>query len=511
MTDNVLIIGAGPVGLTLALELARYKVPVRIIDEAPSRTDKSKATAIWSRSLELFDRAGCSEDLIGPGYKVQAANIISGKETVARLDLQGAQTRYPFVLMLPQSKTEEILETHLGRFGVAVERNVALASFVDEGESVSAVLRHVDGTQETTGATWLVGCDGAHSLIRHQLGLSFLGSTRTDDWVLADVEVTGYPYPENELATVWHEEGVIVFFPLGHGRYRLIASLGAAQGGPPSDPTLEEFQQIVDRRLPRGIVLSRAVWLSAFRINERQVNQYRSGRAFVAGDAAHVHSPAGGQGMNTGMQDAFNLAWKLALARGKVDPSALLLDSYEAERKATDHEVIEAAGRLTDIATLHNPAARAIRNFAAHILLGLRPVRHAVVETLTEISVGYPHSPLNGPSVHVSGAPGVGERIVPEKGYEPFGAGSTPRFAVLGEPGMGFDGLLARHGACLESDIRLPPSDEGIWLVRPDGYVAMVAGRGDWKAIDAYLSGLHLGSVLSESDVWAAGANRIPA
>jgi 2-polyprenyl-6-methoxyphenol hydroxylase-like FAD-dependent oxidoreductase len=332
MTDNVLIVGGGPVGLTLALELARYEVPLRIVDKSPARTDKSKATAIWSRSLELFDRAGCSAVLVAPGHKVDAANILRGTQTVAHFDLQGVQTAYPFVLMLPQSSTEQILEAHLGRLGVTVERNVELASFVDEGEGVSAVLRHADGTEETAKASWLVGCDGAHSLIRHQLGLSFLGSTRSDDWVLADVELTGYPFPENELATVWHEEGVVVFFPLGRGRYRLIASLGPSKGGPPSEPTLEEFQQLVDRRLPCGIVLSGAVWLSAFRINERQVNQYRFDRVFVAGDAAHVHSPAGGQAMNTGMQDAFNLAWKLALACRATDPAPVLLDSYEAEQ-----------------------------------------------------------------------------------------------------------------------------------------------------------------------------------
>ncbi|WP_201833523.1 FAD-dependent monooxygenase [Microvirga zambiensis] len=492
MTDDVLIIGAGPVGLTLAIELARYNIPVRIVDKSAARTDKSKAAAIWSRSLELFDRAGCSADLIEPGNQVTSVNIMSGRKTVAHLDLSTLETAYPFSLMLPQSETERVLEEHLGRLGVTVDRSLELMGFQDDGDGVSAVLRHAVGTEETAQASWMVGCDGAHSLIREHLGLTFLGSTRSDDWILADVEVTGYPFPENELVIVWHEEGVLVFFPFKHNRYRLIARSGLSQAERRPDPTLEEFQQVVDRRLPKGIVLSNALWLSTFRINERQVNQYRSGRVFVAGDAAHIHSPAGGQGMNTGMQDAFNLAWKLALVcRGHASAPALL-DSYEAERKVVGREVIEAAGRMTNMATLQNPVAQAVRDVVGHVLLGLRPVRQAMEDTFAEISIGYPSSPLNGPSVYRAGTPGVGGRIVPAKGEPPFGAGDTPKFAVLAEYGEGFDAVVDRHRDHLEPDLRFPPSDEGVWLVRPDAYVAMVAEKGDWEAIGLYLDGLRL-------------------
>jgi 2-polyprenyl-6-methoxyphenol hydroxylase-like FAD-dependent oxidoreductase len=511
VTDSVLIIGAGPVGMTLALELTRYRVPVRIVDRAAARTDKSKAVSVWSRTLELFDRNGCSADMIASGNPTDCLKVINGDATVARLDFREVQTVHPYFLMLPQSETERILEEHLAQVGVTVERNTELVGFSQAEGGVSAALRRADGTQETMQASWMVGCDGAHSLIRQELGLTFLGSTRGDDWALADLEATGVPYPDTQVSIIWHRDGPLVLFPLHPGRYRLIARIGPSRGEHPPVPILEEFQQIIDRCL-RGVVLTRAIWTSGFRINEHQADRYRVGRVFIAGDAAHIHSPVGGQGMNTGMQDAFNLAWKLALACHAPDAAPPLLDSYEAERKPVGREVIDLTARITSVATLSSVAERAVRGFAAHLLMGLPPVRHLAEDMLTEVAIGYPRSPLNGPPVHLHGLPAAGERILPDKGDEPFGTGRMPRFAVLGEVGRGFDALRARHGAYLEPEVRLPPFGEGIWLVRPDGYVATVARSGDWKAVDAYLDGLGLNAPSGRRiDVPFAGTDRTAA
>jgi 2-polyprenyl-6-methoxyphenol hydroxylase-like FAD-dependent oxidoreductase len=481
---RTLIVGAGPVGLTMAMELARYGISVRIIDKAAARTDKSKALVLWSRTLEMFDRAACAEMFIATGRKVDAANIIAGGKVLGRVSLGGVNSPYPYALMLPQSDTERLLEEHLGSIGVTVEREVELTSFTTDPSGVTAVLRHADGREETMQSEWLIGCDGAHSTVRHTLGLEFEGETLQSSWILADIHVSGYPFPESELAIYWHEDGVLVFFPISPGRFRVIADTGASVDA----PTLEQVQGIIDRRGPAGLTASDAIWLSAFRINERKVAAYRSGRAFIAGDASHVHSPAGGQGMNTGMQDAFNLAWKLVLVcRGTC--SEKLLDSYSAERSAVGQQVLEAAGRLTAVAVMRNHTAQAVRNLVARVVLGLSPVRRAMVETMTEVSIGYQKSPLNGPGAHVAG-PAPGARMPPRPDAAPPGSGSAPRFALFAKSNDETRRIIEKFSELLEPEVRSPLHEEGMWLVRPDGYTACVAKSDDAKAIEAYLNAL---------------------
>jgi 2-polyprenyl-6-methoxyphenol hydroxylase-like FAD-dependent oxidoreductase len=355
MTSQVLVVGAGPVGLTLAAELKRYGVSVRIVDKASSRTDKSKALVVWSRTLELLARAGCAEAFVAAGCKVVAVNLNAGGRPLGRVTFDAVDSPYPYALMLPQSDTERLLEEHGAALGVTVEREVELTTFVADGEGATAELRHADGRIETVRADWLVGCDGAHSAVRHGLGFTFEGDTLRSDWVLADVHLAGVPVPSSELAMYAHAEDVLALFPIAPGRYRVIADVGDTGAAPPAEPTLDEVQALLDRRGPGGIAASDPIWLSAFRINERKVKSYRAGRVFLAGDAAHVHSPAGGQGMNTGMQDAFNLAWKLAMAARGVAGERLLA-SYDAERSAVGDMVLRNAGRLTAAATMKEPA-----------------------------------------------------------------------------------------------------------------------------------------------------------
>ena len=487
MQSHVLVVGAGPVGLTMAAELARYGVPVRIVDKAAGRTDKSKALVLWSRTLELLDRGACTGAFVAAGLKVDAANIIAGSRRIGRVGFAGVDSPYPYALMLPQSETERLLEAHLGTLGVSVERQVEMIGFNDTGTGVTTSLRHSNGAEETLQSEWLIGCDGAHSTVRRALGLSFLGETLQSDWILADIHLAGMPFPLSEMATFLHQDGVLVVFPILPGRYRIIADIGRSEGAHPADPTLDQVQAVVDRRGPGGLLVSDPVWLSAFRINERKVGDYRSGRVFVAGDAAHVHSPAGGQGMNTGMHDACNLAWKLALVCRGTCPADTLLDSYSVERSAVGAQVLANAGRLTALGVMKNHAAQMVRNVVGTVLLGLAPVRRAMADTLTEVSVGYAHSLLNGPAVHGVGGPAPGERVPPVGGQVPVGAGDAPRFAVFAAPDVAATRLLQDHRDLLEPAVRPPLRDDGIWLVRPDGYAAMVAERGRWAEVGAYL------------------------
>ena len=196
----VLVVGAGPVGLTMASELARYGIPVRIVDKAAQRTDKSKAIVVWSRTVELLDRGGGSAPFVDAGFKSYAVNFIAGDKVIGHVSMESAQTPYPYALMLPQSETERLLEERLRRLGVAVERRLELATFERGDHGVEAVLRHADGREEAVSADWMVGCDGAHSAVRHGLAVPFAGKTMDSDWMLADVHMTGYPFPDSEAS-----------------------------------------------------------------------------------------------------------------------------------------------------------------------------------------------------------------------------------------------------------------------------------------------------------------------
>ena len=191
MKSQVLIVGAGPVGLTMAAELARYGVSVRIVDKSTRRTDKSKAVVLWSRTLELLDRAGCTGAFVTLGNKVDAANIIADKTVIGHVNFSDVDSPYPFALMLPQSDTERLLEEHLGRLGINTQRQTELSSFEQDESGIRAVVRNADGQEEVVKADWLIGCDGAHSAVRHGLGLSFLGNTLQSDWILADLHLGG--------------------------------------------------------------------------------------------------------------------------------------------------------------------------------------------------------------------------------------------------------------------------------------------------------------------------------
>ncbi|HTQ00573.1 MAG TPA: FAD-dependent monooxygenase [Casimicrobiaceae bacterium] len=487
VTNPLLVVGAGPVGLTLAMELARYRMPVRIVDETPARTDKSKALAVWPRTLELLDRSGAGEAFVAAGIRAHAMNVMSAREKLARIAFDHVDSAYAFALMLPQSETERLLEARLAQAGLHVERSTGLTGFAQSGDYVSCTLRRADGSTETLATPYLLACDGARSTVRQSLGLAFEGETLGQRFVLADLHVAGLGLPGDELATFLHRDGLLVFFPIAGNRYRVIGDLGRWNPADRTDPTLADVQALVDARGPGGVTLSDPLWLSSFGVNERKVAHYRHGRIFLAGDAAHIHSPAGGQGMNTGMQDAFNLAWKLALAVAAARAAERLLDSYSAERSPIAAQVLADSGRLLRIATASNALVQDVRNFMLHHVLGLAPVQHAMVDRLTEVAVEYPHSPLNAGSANGLKGPGPGQRIV---AGQPFGGGDGPRFALAARPGDGVASLMRDHPSLLDPELREPPDPAGAWLVRPDGYVAAVAPRNEMRRIADYLADL---------------------
>ncbi len=484
MANNpkVLIAGAGPVGLTLANELVRHGISVRIVDKSAARTDKSKALVLWSRTLELLDDAGYANDFLSSGIPAHGAQISTGQQVVARVSFDLIDSRFAYALMIAQSETERVLEERLAAAGVTVERTVELTGFADKGASVEAVLTKATGEREMLEVDWLVGCDGAHSTVRHGLGFAFEGSTLQSHWALADGHIEGLE-PADQLHIFWHRDGILVFFPIGGDRWRVIANLGPARDGETHpDPTLEEINVLMARRGLPDIAMSDPVWLAAFRINERKVRDYSRGRVFLAGDAAHIHSPAGGQGMNTGMQDAFNLAWKLALViDGAAKPS--LLDSYSSERTAVGDRVLKNAGRLTEAATLSNPLLQDVRNAVLRVAASFPQFQHKVADQLAEMDIGYPGSPLTARKGPVADGPRPGERWPHQL---PAGAGGR-KFTALG-PADVVAGLAATFPKLVVAAPAGDPAHTTILrLIRPDGYVGFVGSPKDAPRAEAYL------------------------
>ena len=389
---DVLVIGAGPTGLTMASELTRHSLSCRIVDqEEATLARQSRALAIQARTLEIFERLGIAEEVVSQGNKLRAINSYSEEHRLARVTLGELESTFPFLLILPQSKTEAILDERLRRFGVSVERGTRLAGLTQDEDGVSATLERADGSVEEVRTSWLVGCDGAHSAVRHSLGLGFEGSSDPELWALADAELRT-SLPDDELH-VFFGEGVLFMAPIGEGLWRVGGNLLGERRSPDQEPPPEEVQALIDARASEKGVLGEPQWLSYFHFHSRLASSFREGRVFLAGDAAHIHSPAGGQGMNTGIQDAHNLAWKLALVNAGATRAALL-ESYDAERRPVARQVVRATDGLTRSLTLRNPAARMVRNLTLPRLTTLEPVRKRIRGNLSQLSVGYQGSAI---------------------------------------------------------------------------------------------------------------------
>lgn len=386
------MVGAGPVGLTLACELARHGVRVRIIDQNAGPVNTSRAIAIQARTLEIFTQMGVVEPVLAGGHRIHGASMFAEGNRIVHLNFDEIDSPYPCAIDLPQSETERILTTHLEEFGVSVDRLTSLTGLTQTSDSVTALLT-TDGREETLQVPYVAGCDGAHSSVRHLLGLEFDGESSPEEFILADARLD-WPYPDDEWYLWFHEEGLFTVFPLPNGEYRIIAE--APDGRAPSqDPTFEEVRRILVHRGPKHAAIREPRWIGHFRISHRKVKEYQRGRVFVAGDAAHVHSPAGGQGMNTGVQDAFNLAWKLALVVAGTAPESLL-ESYSQEREPVARGVLALTDNMMSIATLRQPVSQKIRNRLIPILAGFDIIQQRLINRLAETSITYRGSPIVG-------------------------------------------------------------------------------------------------------------------
>jgi 2-polyprenyl-6-methoxyphenol hydroxylase-like FAD-dependent oxidoreductase len=382
-TTDVLIAGAGPVGLTLAASLAARGVDVVLVDKVAEVSNTSRAAVIHARTLEVLEGIDVTDELVRRGVITPRFTVRDRDRALLSIDFDQLPTRHPYTLMLPQNITEDVLTSRLAELGGQVDRPYQLAHLEQDGDGVTATM--VGG--ETVRASYAVGADGMHSAVRDQTHIGFAGNTYAQSFVLADVHLD-WEFDDSEVMLYFAPAGLVVVAPLPGGRHRIVATADVA----PEQPDRDDIQALLDARGPkkRPARVVDVVWSSRFRVHHRLADHYREGRVFLAGDAAHVHSPAGGQGMNTGIQDAVALAGRLAdvLSDGADE---CILDGYEAERRPVAADVVAFTDRMTRVATVDHSAVRRIRNAALRGLNRVPAVRRTIALKLSELAIDRRH------------------------------------------------------------------------------------------------------------------------
>ena len=527
---DVLIVGAGPTGLALAAQLQEYGTRFRIVDRALDRVHESRALAVQPRTLEMLAKYGISEQLVERGSRGLWLHIHVGNRTipVGLFDIGIDDTAYPYLLFVSQAVTEQLIGEHLRRHGATIERGAGLVELQQGGGDVACRLRHHDGSTELVRSRYVVGCDGARSTVRQQSGIGFEGLSYPQTFVLADVEADGIEpgVAHTFLATY----GVLFFFPLGSPATWRVLGMRRPEDTTPIDRpvTLEDVQRLVDAGTAGRVRLRDPVWMANFRLHSRGATHYRSGRVFVAGDAAHIHSPVGAQGMNTGIQDAWNLAWKLALvARGTA--VAGLLDSYEAERWPVGRRLLRYTDRAFTLFTRAISGGRLATWLRRVVVARLLPrifassrLRAYLFHLVSQLGIRYRNSPaVTEGEPRLGVGPKAGDRF-PDAKIEHNGrqtylqqelAGASLHLLLCGA----LDGwdqsqaapITARHSGLVvihyltaraSPDVLVDTSgkvlsrlgvrgaqDSAQYLVRPDGHVGFRCAGRDLGALTMYL------------------------
>jgi 2-polyprenyl-6-methoxyphenol hydroxylase-like FAD-dependent oxidoreductase len=499
MTDElVLIAGAGPTGLVLALWLTKLGINVRIIDKTFEPGTTSRALAVQARTLEFYHQVGIDDAVVAGGVKVSNLNLWVKGRRAARVPLDDTGkgvTPYSFALVFPQDAHERLLIERLAALGVRVERQTELLRFTQSDIGVTATLRRADGSEEVCEAAYLAGCDGASSVVRGQLGIGFPGGTYTGLFYVADIVASGEAV-DGDLKVDIEDADFIVLFPLeGQGHVRLV---GTVRDLPEGDPAKLSFDAVKGKAIEHlRLDIERVNWFSSYRVHHRVALRFRDKRAFLLGDAAHIHSPVGGQGMNTGIGDSVNLAWKIAAVL-KDKASETLLDTYEAERIRFAQRLVATTDRAFTIVTSRGGFAAFVRTrivpLVVPLLFRLGAMRRLLFRTVSQTQVSYRESPL---STGTAGKVHGGDRLPwvelgsGEDNFAPLTSLSW-QVHVYGEVRRGVSEACAElrlplHVFAWQKTMRRAGlQKDALYLVRPDGYVALADASADPQRLRQY-------------------------
>ncbi len=523
---SVLVCGAGPSGLMAACQLARHGISFRIIDKSANSTTQSRALVIHTRSLEIFKQMGIADKALGLGEICQGATwVFNGKE-VATVTVFGEDlTEFPYILCLEQSKTEELLIEFLATHGHSVERQVELTNYVANDHGVTATLKKGDGSEEMVTADYLIGADGSHSTVREGMGLRMDGSTYLQTLFVIDCQVKANIRPK-EIYIAVSDKGLIGFFPMvqshdktneGH-RYRVLGVIPSADAD--KTITFEEIEKNFSERAGMPAQILDPAWISTYRAHHRHAKSFREGRCFIIGDAAHIHSPVGGQGMNTGLQDAYNLIWKLDLVlKGRAKD--LLLDTFNQERMAVAKKLVETTDKMFYMVAGESSAVKTFRLKIMPWLLRIfnqvvhhsKRVKQAVFSVISQIGIKYPNSSLSQEAswgIFLPNAPEPGNRVPfvifeengQKKNIQDYLEGTTCHWFIFSKKPYDKKALITPkiannqdilqihhipyHSGTDELYKAFGITDAGYYLVRPDMYIACRAASLDVTPLEKY-------------------------
>ncbi|HEX8174179.1 MAG TPA: FAD-dependent monooxygenase [Pyrinomonadaceae bacterium] len=514
---DVLIVGAGPTGLSLACQLVRYGIDFIIVEKNEGVTRFSKALGVQARTLEIYEQLGLAHLAVERGTIATKVRMLAGGRVRGEMDISGVgqgQSPYPYILFLEQSKNEELLYEYLRRHQGKVFWNTELESFSQDGDGVTALVKRGDGQSSTITAKYLVGCDGAGSFVRRSLGLTFEGSTFERLFYVADARVD-WELPHDAVQVCLARDVFTLFFPMkGERRYRIVGTFPEGVGKGEGKVLYEEIERQIKREARLQLEISEVNWFSLYKVHSRRVNRFSEGRSFVAGDAAHIHSPAGAQGMNTGIQDAYNLAWKLAFViKGWAGEE--LLETYNEERLQNAKRLLETTDRIFELAAGTNWLLGLLRTTVfprlAGFLATLGPIRKRFFPLISQIGITYRALSLSDstddavfsiragdrmPNVRIEGQSIYEKLRAPKFHLLVFSEGGSDNQRMKDELKDEYHDTIDCQVFSLDSSVKkiFGTNEPFTLLLRPDNHVAFISAEISPGRVRAYLSRVLTGS-----------------
>lgn len=507
--NQIIINGAGPTGLALACQFVRYGIDFIIVDKREGVTPYSKALGVHARTLEIYEQMGLAEQAIAQGTVAGKARMLESGQVLGEVELSNVGaglSPYPYMLVFEQSRNEQLMLDWLRANNRDVTWQTELLSFSQNDSGVTATVRTQSGDSQTIEAKYLVGCDGPKSLVRHTLGLSFAGSTFERLFYVADVHID-WKFTHDALTVCIAPHSVVAFFPMpGENRWRIVGSFPEGVDKEENEVLYEEIEEQIKSEAQLELDITRVDWFSTYKVHTRHVDRFSSGRCFIAGDAAHIHTPAGGQGMNTGIQDAYNLAWKLAMVL-KHSARQDLLETYNEERLPNAKRLTETTDRMFNLAAGNDWFVSLIRNTVfppmAKYILAIEAVRKRFFILISQIGISYRDNSLSShegdESFHVK----AGDRFpyFQIDGHSVFDQLKAPKFHLLtfsdGQtklqfPVSGYEEILDRQAFALYPHVSevFGATKSFNALLRPDNHIALLTHDLSFEAVSGYLNGI---------------------